>query len=302
MACRNVSLALVLCTLLAGCNTYYAARRDLGIDPSDPPPPATAAQPMPMQAALPPAGHGEPPPLPGTVLQTREGVAQANWAAQRAATLTVQDNTPPVGYKPEQQASASPLPVAPAGAAPAAPPKATAAAMPPPAAPGHTAPPPAMAKPPAAAPPPAMPPPPAGLPAGYRPSPSAVDQNPSAGQEAGAPAPMATATAAAGHAAMPAVPAVASMKDGGAAMHHDVWRAHLASYRSEEEAIAGWEVLLKAEPKLYGRFDPQVLWTDIPNRGSYARLTMGEFADRKAAEAACETVRTPRRYCAPLKD
>src|SRR3546814_6783616 len=79
-------------------------------------------------------------------------------------------------------------------------------------------------------------------------------------------------------------------------------RAHLASYRSEEEAIAGWEILLKADPKLYGRFDPRIEWAEIPNRGSYARLTMGEFADRKAAEAACATVRNPRRYCAPLRD
>src|SRR3546814_6459865 len=73
-------------------------------------------------------------------------------------------------------------------------------------------------------------------------------------------------------------------------------RAHLASYRSEEEAIAGWEILLKADPKLYGRFDPRIEWAEIPNRGSYARLTMGEFADRTAAEAACATVRNPRRY------
>jgi hypothetical protein len=94
----------------------------------------------------------------------------------------------------------------------------------------------------------------------------------------------------------------AAMRDGDAAMPHDVWRAHLASYRSEEEAVAGWEQLLKAEPKLYGRFDPQVLWTDVPKRGAYARLTMGTFADRKAAEAACESVRNPRRYCAPLKE
>src|SRR3546814_3457775 len=53
MTCRNVSIALVLCGLLAGCSTYYAARRDLGIDTVDPPrqPAATTvvmpAQPMP---------------------------------------------------------------------------------------------------------------------------------------------------------------------------------------------------------------------------------------------------------------
>src|SRR3546814_7926769 len=77
MTCRNVSIALVLCGLLAGCSTYYAARRDLGIDTVDPPrqPAATTvvmpAQPMPpatMQPATMP--NGEPPP-PGTVLQTR---------------------------------------------------------------------------------------------------------------------------------------------------------------------------------------------------------------------------------------
>ncbi|MFC3676861.1 SPOR domain-containing protein [Ferrovibrio xuzhouensis] len=296
MTCRNVSIALVLCGLLAGCSTYYAARRDLGIDTVDPPrPPAATTVVMPAQSTpvqpMQPATmpNGEAPPPPGTVLQTREGVAQANWAAQRTATLTAQDNTPPVGYKPEEQASAQPLPVAPAmakaapPAAPKAAPPATAMAKPP-----VAAPPAAMAKPPVTAPPPTMPPPPAGLPAGYRPSPSAVDHPP-----AGAPP--------AAMAAAQAIPP-ATMKDEGAAMHHDAWRAHLASYRSEEEAIAGWEILLKADPKLYGRFDPRIEWAEIPNRGSYARLTMGEFADRKAAEAACETVRNPRRYCAPLRD
>lgn len=298
MTCRNVTVALVLSGLLAGCNTYYAARRDLGIDPSDPPvrPPAAMMPAQAMPANGMPVGNGETPP-PGTVLQTREGVAQANWAAQRAASLTAQDNTLPVGYQPEQQASAGPLPVSPVTkAVPGAAPKAGTAMVPPVQAPAHASPP-AMAAKPAAA--PTMPPPPAGLPAGYHPSPSAIDQTAAnhvaAGQMPGgqpaAHAPPAPATA---------PPAAMAMKDA-EAMHHDVWRAHLASYRSEEEAIAGWESLLKTEPKL-GRFDPQVLWTDIPNRGSYARLTMGEFADRKAAEAACETVRTPRRYCAPLKE
>jgi len=275
MNCRNVSLALVLCGLLAGCNTYYAARRDLGIDPVDPPPPVATAMARPAMAA-----NGE---APGA---GRQDIAQAAWVAERAAAMTSQDNTPPVGYKPPPaEAAAKPSPLAPAAApipvlaaAPAARP--AAAAMPP------------ALPPPAAAMPPALPPPAAGLPAGYRPSPSVVDHPPVA-MAAAAPAQN-------GHAAS----AAAEMKDmpAAAAAGHEVWRAHLSSQRTEWAAIGEWEGLLKADPKLYGQFDPQVVWADIPNRGAFARLTVGPYPDRKAALDACAKLRSPRHYCAAIRD
>ena len=44
MSCRNVFAVLVFAGLLAGCDTYNAIRRDIGIDPRDPAPQQQMAQ------------------------------------------------------------------------------------------------------------------------------------------------------------------------------------------------------------------------------------------------------------------
>lgn len=311
MRCRNVIIVLTAAGLLGGCDAYNGLRRDLGVDPVDPPRPQTAMAPMPAA----PAGNAmtngtmakdamakdvmakgamtgdaaangamangaaangatvngamaaEPAMLP---VQPRSGIAQANWAAQRTAAMTQQDNTTPVDYKPPpvpaapDEAKAGPMPIAPqpgAAGKPPAPPAKDAGGM-------------AAAKPgPAAAKPPA---------AGARPADMAMK----AGTMKDGP--------------MKDGP----MKDGAAPKPagSEVWRAHLASHRTEWAAINEWQELLKAGPKLYGQLDPQITWAELPNRGSYARLTFGAYPDRKAAEAACAVVRGPRRYCAPLKD
>jgi len=59
---------------------------------------------------------------------------------------------------------------------------------------------------------------------------------------------------------------------------------------------------LRANPALYGQFDPQVEWVDTPNRGSFARLMLIGFAERKDADAACAKIRSSTRYCASVKD
>ncbi|WP_370152822.1 SPOR domain-containing protein [Ferrovibrio sp.] len=293
MRCRNVIIVLTAAGLLGGCDAYNGLRRDLGVDPVDPPRPQTAVPAAPAGNAMTngtmakdamakgamtkgamtgdAAANGamangamaaEPAMLP---VQPRSGIAQANWAAQRTAAMTQQDNTTPVDYKPPPvpaapaEAKAGPMPIAPqpgAAGKPPAPPAKDAGGM-------------AAAKPgPAAAKPPA---------AGARPADMAMK----AGTMKDGP-----------------------MKDGAAPKPagSEVWRAHLASHRTEWAAINEWQELLKAGPKLYGQLDPQITWTELPNRGSYARLTFGSYPDRKAAEAACAVVRGPRRYCAPLKD
>lgn len=75
------------------------------------------------------------------------------------------------------------------------------------------------------------------------------------------------------------------------------WHAHLASHRSEEAAINDWQARLKANPQAYTELEPAILWVDLPNRGSYARLVAGNFASKAEADAACAKLGGPGRYC-----
>lgn len=81
-----------------------------------------------------------------------------------------------------------------------------------------------------------------------------------------------------------------------------LWRAHLASHRSEPAAINEWQELLKSNPQAYGELEPLVTWVDVSGRGSFARLTFGEFASQKEANDACAKLRGPGRYCQAVKD
>ncbi|MFN4277376.1 MAG: SPOR domain-containing protein [Ferrovibrio sp.] len=292
MSCRNVFAVLVFAGLLAGCDTYNAIRRDIGIDPRDPAPQQHMAQPMAQPQAAPPQAQPltvQPAPvMPAPVMQG--GVAQANWAAQRAATAAAnnQGNTTPVGYKePEKPAE----PVATTSVAPTT--AIAPATVPPPATrPARSAAPSgnATATRTATAPSAAAAP---GLPSGYKPSASATD-NPAKATEQQK---MAAATG-----AMPEPPKMAgSMKEPGSVTGGS-WRVHLASHRTESAAINEWQELLKANPQLYGQYDPLVSWVELQGRGSFARLELVGFPDRKAAEAACAKLRSGTRYCAAVAE
>lgn len=272
MTCRNVIALLLVTGLLAGCDGFkrgnYELQKQLGMYPVDPP------------------REEAPLPTPGTV-------SQANWAAQRAATQgRNQTNTAPVNYQdPEKLAAEADRTAAAKTPAPEAKPPAlaprTLAGRTAPAATPSAAPSAAAAAPPvviASAP---------GLPAGYTPSPAATD-DPAKAQEAQ------RLAAAAG--AAPTPPEMAgSMKDMNAAAIAG-WRAHLASHRTESAAINEWQELLKGNPSLYGQYDPLVEWVDTPARGSFARLVLVGFAERKDADAACAKIRSSTRYCASVKD
>ncbi len=271
MVCRNVIALLLATGLLAGCDNFkrgnYELQKQLGMYPVDPPRAETA------------------PPPPGTV-------SQANWAAQRAATYEVrnQGNTAPVNYRDPEELAAEADRAAAAkapspGSKPPVPAQRTAAMRTAPAA-AATAPSAVSAAAPtvvASA---------AGLPAGYTPSPAAVD-DPVKAQEAQK---MAAATGAA-----PTPPEMAgSMK--GMSTAATGWRAHLASHRTESAAINEWQELLRANPSLYGQYDPLVEWVDTPSRGAFARLVLVGFAERKDADAACAKIRSSTRYCSSVKE
>jgi hypothetical protein len=277
MTCRNVIVLLLAAGLLAACDDFkrgsYEVQKQLGMYPVDPP------------------RAESPPPPPGTV-------AQASWAAQRAAASEGlnQSNTAPVNYRDPEKLAAeaaeadrlaaakapqpaekppAPAPRKPAGRVSAAP-TATRSAPAPSAVP---APPMVVASAPA-------------LPSGYTPSPAAID-DPVKAEE------MQKLAAATG--AMPTPPEMAgSMKDmAGAGISG--WRAHLASHRTESAAINEWQELLKGNPSLYGQFDPQIEWIDTPSRGSFARLVLVGFAERKDADAACAKIKSAH-YCVSLNE
>ncbi len=204
-----------------------------------------------------------PMPPPGTV-------SQANWAAQRAAAAQArhQGNTAPVNYQDPEKLAAE------AEAAD----RAAAAKAPSPA---------------------AKPPAPAPRVAAGRAASSAA----SSATAPAATAPMVVASAPAlpaGYVPSPAV-AVDSMKDMAAAAPMAGWRAHLASHRTESAAINEWQELLRGNPSLYGQYDPQVEWVDTSARGSFARLVLVGFAERKDADAACAKIRSSTRYCAAVQ-
>jgi hypothetical protein len=202
-----------------------------------------------------------PMPPPGTV-------SQANWAAQRAAAVQArnQGNTAPVNYQDPEKLAAE------AEAAD----RAAAAKAPSPA---------------------VKPPAPVPRTAAARTAPASA----SSATSAAAPVVVASAPALpAGYVPSPAV-ALNSMTDTSATAAATGWRAHLASHRTESAAIHEWQELLRGNPSLYGQYDPLVEWVDTPARGSFARLVLVGFADRKDADAACARIRSSTRYCASVQ-
>lgn len=117
---------------------------------------------------------------------------------------------------------------------------------------------------------------------------------------AAAPKPPMTAPTA--PAAVPAaVPAMAAKPDASmadkSAKQPGRWHGHIASHRSEEAAINDWQGRLKANPQVYGELEPALIWVDLPNRGSFARLTFGDYASKAEVDVACGKIRGPGRYC-----
>lgn len=100
----------------------------------------------------------------------------------------------------------------------------------------------------------------------------------------------------------PSAKPVAVMKPAPSSGGSGLWRVHLASHRTEGAAINEWQELLKKDPRLYGAFDPKIEWVDLKDRGSFARLLLGGWPERKEADAACAKIRGPGRYCAAVRD
>lgn len=143
-------------------------------------------------------------------------------------------------------------------------------------------------------------------PVGYVPPPPPPERQPDKPEEA-KPAeakPSEAKPVAAMPATKPAPPktAAATMKAALSPAGSGPWHAHLASHRTEAAAINEWQELMKKDPKLYGAFEPKIEWIDVKDRGSFARLLLGGWPERKEADAACAKIRGPQRYCAAVKE
>ena len=76
--------------------------------------------------------------------------------------------------------------------------------------------------------------------------------------------------------------------------------AHLASYRTEDQARVGWVRFSALEPALIGSLSPRVARVDLGEKGVYERLTVGPFPNKAAARSLCAKLRANDRYCEPM--
>lgn len=73
---------------------------------------------------------------------------------------------------------------------------------------------------------------------------------------------------------------------------------HLASYRTETSAEAGWRIISSEAPAPLGDLHPRVETVDLgPERGVYLRLKAGPLDSRDEAAARCAVLVEAGHYC-----
>lgn len=77
-----------------------------------------------------------------------------------------------------------------------------------------------------------------------------------------------------------------------------LYGVHLASYRTDEDAKAGWRKLQRDNPDELGLLEPRVEAVTIEDRGDFIRLIGGGFSSRDKAEALCVTLKGKGLFCA----
>lgn len=77
-----------------------------------------------------------------------------------------------------------------------------------------------------------------------------------------------------------------------------LYGVHLASYRHEVEARAGWSKLQHDFPDELGLLEPRLEKVEIEGRGEFLRLVGGGFASQDKAAALCAKLRAKSAYCA----
>jgi cell division septation protein DedD len=71
-----------------------------------------------------------------------------------------------------------------------------------------------------------------------------------------------------------------------------VYTVQIASYRSEQEASAGWQALTTEQGDLLAKLPHAVAKADLgAEKGVFYRLQAGAFSDRKEAKALCSDLK-----------
>jgi hypothetical protein len=79
------------------------------------------------------------------------------------------------------------------------------------------------------------------------------------------------------------------------------YMAHLASYRDEIHAVAGWKTLQKAHRDLLINRSPVTMTAEIPGRGTFVRLMAGGFGQLADVSEFCSGFKASGQYCIPVK-
>jgi hypothetical protein len=86
-----------------------------------------------------------------------------------------------------------------------------------------------------------------------------------------------------------------------ASEHHHGYMAHLASYRDEIHAAAGWKTLQKAHRDLLINRSPVTMTAEIPGQGTFVRLMAGGFSQFAEVAEFCSEIKVTGQYCIPVK-
>jgi hypothetical protein len=77
--------------------------------------------------------------------------------------------------------------------------------------------------------------------------------------------------------------------------------AHLASYRDETHAAAGWKTLQKAHRDLLINRSPVTVTAEIPGQGTFVRLMADGFSQLAEVSEFCSEIKVSGQYCIPVK-
>lgn len=76
-----------------------------------------------------------------------------------------------------------------------------------------------------------------------------------------------------------------------------LWGVHLASYKKEDEASAGWRKLQRDNPDELGLLEPRIERITIEGKGEYLRLVGGGFSAQAKARKLCDALSSKGLFC-----
>jgi hypothetical protein len=83
--------------------------------------------------------------------------------------------------------------------------------------------------------------------------------------------------------------------------HQHGYMAHLASYRDETHAVAGWKTLQKAHRDLLINRTPVTVTAEVPGQGTFVRLMADGFSQLADVSEFCSGFKASGQYCIPVK-